>query len=64
MNTHDPAVDPPGAVSDQNGEEAQSGLRKDGTHPEPRTHETEEERRDDADPGAQRTPPDSRRPAV
>jgi len=34
---HDPASDPPGAVSDQNGEEAQSGHREDGTHPEPRT---------------------------
>ena len=34
---HDPATDPPGAVSDQNGEEAQSGHRDDGTHPEPRT---------------------------
>jgi hypothetical protein len=34
---HDPATDPPGAVSNQNGEEAQSGHRKDGTHPEPRT---------------------------
>ncbi len=34
---HQPAIDPPGAISDQNGEEAQSGHRKDGTHPEPRT---------------------------
>jgi hypothetical protein len=34
---HDPATDPPGAVSDQNGEEGQSGLREDGNHPEPRT---------------------------
>ena len=34
---HDPETDPPGAVSDQNGEEGQSGLREDGTHPEPRT---------------------------
>ncbi len=34
---HDPASDPPGAVSDQNREEAQSGHRRDGTHPEPRT---------------------------
>ena len=30
-------TDPPGAVSNQNGEEAQSGHRPDGTHPEPRT---------------------------
>lgn len=34
---HDPATDMPGAVSDQNGEENQSGHRDDGTHPEPRT---------------------------
>lgn len=34
---HDPASDPPGAVSDQNGEEAQSGHREDGEHPERRT---------------------------
>jgi hypothetical protein len=34
---HDPASDPAGAVSSQNGEEAQSGLRDDATHPEPRT---------------------------
>ena len=31
------ATDPPGAVSDQNGEEAESELRDDQTHPEPRT---------------------------
>jgi hypothetical protein len=29
--------DPPGAVSDQNQEEAESELRDEGTHPEPRT---------------------------
>lgn len=34
---HDPAHDPPGVVSNQNREENQSGLREDGTHPEPRT---------------------------
>ena len=34
---HNPATDPPGAVSDQNREENQSGHREDGTHPEPRT---------------------------
>lgn len=34
---HDPATDPPGAVSNQNGEEAESGHREDETHPEPRT---------------------------
>ncbi len=32
-----PDSDPPGAVSNQNGEEAESGHREDGTHPEPRT---------------------------
>lgn len=42
-NDHDPATDPPGAVSDQNGEEAQSGHREDGTHPEPRTADEEPE---------------------
>jgi hypothetical protein len=34
---HDPASDPPGAVSNQNREENQSGHRDDETHPEPRT---------------------------
>lgn len=34
---HDPKSDPPGAVSDQNREEGQSGHRNDETHPEPRT---------------------------
>jgi hypothetical protein len=29
--------DPPGAVSNQNQEEAESALREDRTHPEPRT---------------------------
>ncbi len=37
QSAHQPATDPPGAVSNQNGEEAQSGHRKDQTHPEPRT---------------------------
>ena len=32
---HDPARDLPGTQSDQNREEGQSGLREDGTHPEP-----------------------------
>jgi hypothetical protein len=41
---HDPSSDPPGAVSDQNGEEAQSGHRDDGTHPEPRTSGKEPEK--------------------
>ncbi len=43
---HDPASDPPGAVSDQNGEEAQSGHREDGTHPEPRTSGSPPKQRD------------------
>ena len=34
---HNPATDPPGAVSNQNREENQSGHREDRTHPEPRT---------------------------
>jgi hypothetical protein len=29
--------DPPGAVSNQNQEEAESGMREDASHPEPRT---------------------------
>jgi hypothetical protein len=40
---HDRASDPPGAVSNQNGEEGQSGLRPDGTHPEPRTDDQPDE---------------------
>jgi hypothetical protein len=36
---HDPTSDPAGAVSNQNGEEAESGLREDATHPEPRTED-------------------------
>ena len=39
MSRHNPATDPPGAVSDQNGEEAESGHRDDGKHPEPRTRD-------------------------
>lgn len=34
---HEPASDPPGAVSNQNREDNQSGHREDRTHPEPRT---------------------------
>jgi hypothetical protein len=34
-------TDPPGAVSDQNGEEQQSGLRDDQQHPEPRSRDEE-----------------------
>jgi hypothetical protein len=49
-NDHDPASDPPGAVSDQNGEESQSGLREDGTHPEPRTSGKEPEKPDTSEP--------------
>ena len=33
----DQRSDPPGAVSDQNQEQAESELRDDRTHPEPRT---------------------------
>ncbi len=36
-DSQDPKDNPPGAVSNQNGEEAESGHREDGTHPEPRT---------------------------
>jgi hypothetical protein len=41
---HDPATDPPGAVSDQNQEDAPSGHRDDQTHPEPRTTGKEPEK--------------------
>jgi hypothetical protein len=34
--------DPPGAVSDQNGEEQQSGMRDDQQHPEPRSRDQDE----------------------
>ena len=37
QHEHNPATDPPGAQSDQNREDAQSGHRDDETHPEPRT---------------------------
>jgi hypothetical protein len=40
---HDRSSDPAGAVSNQNGEEAESGLRADGTHPEPRTDDQPDE---------------------
>ena len=33
----DRPTDPPGTVSNQNGEEAESALREDETHPEPRS---------------------------
>jgi hypothetical protein len=36
--------DPPGAVSEQNMEEAESGLRGDQRHPEPRTGGADEGR--------------------
>jgi hypothetical protein len=42
---HDPETDPPGAVSNQNQEEAESGHREDGTHPEPRTSGREPEKK-------------------
>ena len=47
---HDPANDPPGAVSNQNGEENQSGHREDETHPEPRTAGKEPKKHKPADP--------------
>ena len=46
---HDPANDPPGAVSNQNGEENQSGHRDDQTHPEPRTNGKEAKEREQPD---------------
>ncbi len=49
MTEHDPANDPPGAVSNQNGEEAQSGHREDETHPEPRTSGKEPKKREPSD---------------
>ncbi len=56
QSAHEPATDPPGAVSDQNGEEAQSGHRKDKTHPEPRTggsggHDHDHSERDHSEAG-------------
>ncbi len=47
---HDPSSDPPGAVSNQNGEEGQSEHRADGTHPEPRTSGRRPKPRDPVDP--------------
>ncbi|HET9093969.1 MAG TPA: hypothetical protein VFN36_02690 [Solirubrobacteraceae bacterium] len=47
---HDPSSDPPGAVSNQNREEGQSGHREDGAHPEPRTSGREPEEREPPDP--------------
>lgn len=47
---HDPATDPPGAVSDQMPEEQPSEHREDRTHPEPRTSGREPDRRDKRDP--------------
>jgi hypothetical protein len=47
---HDPESDPPGAVSDQNREENQSGHRPDQTHPEPRTSGKESAERESPDP--------------
>ena len=47
---HDPASDPPGAVSDQNREENQSGHRDDETHPEPRTSGEPPKPRESPDP--------------
>ena len=47
---HDPQSDPPGAVSDQNREENQSGHRDDRTHPEPRTSGREPSPQESPDP--------------
>jgi hypothetical protein len=47
---HDPASDPPGAVSNPNGEENQSGHRDDKTHPEPRVTGKEPHQREPPDP--------------
>lgn len=44
---HERESDPPGAVSNQNQEEAPSGLRDDQSHPEPRTTHQRPARRDD-----------------
>jgi hypothetical protein len=45
---HERESDPPGAVSNQNQEEAPSGLRDDESHPEPRTkHERPAKRNDE-----------------
>ena len=49
---HDPASDPPGAVSNQNGEENQSGHREDKTHPEPRITGKEPNRHERPDPNS------------
>lgn len=47
---HDPATDPPGAVSDQMPEEQPSEHREDGTHPEPRTSGKEPREPEPRDP--------------
>jgi hypothetical protein len=44
----DDSMSPPGAVSDQNREEGQSGLRDDSTHPEPRTRKPEPDELEDS----------------
>ncbi len=49
---HDPAKDPPGAVSNQNHEENQSEHRADGTHPEPRTSGREPKKPEPRDPSS------------
>lgn len=47
---HDPRSDPPGAISDQNREEGQSGHRRDRTHPEPRTSGAKAKEQEAPDP--------------
>ena len=49
---HDPSSDPPGAVSNQNREENQSGHRDDQTHPEPRTSGKQPKQPETPDPDA------------
>lgn len=49
---HDPASDPPGAVSDQLPEEQPSEHRDDQTHPEPRTTGKEPKEREPRDPSS------------
>jgi hypothetical protein len=48
---HDPATDPPGAVSNQLPEEQPSEHREDGTHPEPRTSGRKSGGHEPVDPG-------------
>ncbi|HEX3803047.1 MAG TPA: hypothetical protein VHV75_09425 [Solirubrobacteraceae bacterium] len=51
---HKPETDPPGAVSNQNQEQAESGHRDDGTHPEPRTTGKEPKKKGEEGEAAER----------